>query len=278
MPSRARGARSASPSAAGRAAPAAPARRRRRRRRSRRRPASPARGRRRRRGRPPSSGPSAEADVAGGLDVAVRLLDARPRPRAAAPARTRPAGGDAKTTPSTAVSDQHRRDGGREGEAPRPRPRRAAETAASSRVASTRSTSSPAWPATATEGPKRQIQSAATAKPGVGHLLDVQPERHDRHPVAERREADRAGHQAEIPVAKQARLHPRQDKRCSAGQPSFGLRQGWCQARASSSASPSIGTRVCSSESRSRRVTVSSSIVWPSTVMPQGVPISSWRR
>ena len=32
------------------------------------------------------------------------------------------------------------------------------------------------------------------------------------------------------------------------------------------------------SESRSRSVTVSSSIVWSSTVTPQGVPISSWRR
>ena len=40
----------------------------------------------------------------------------------------------------------------------------------------------------------------------------------------------------------------------------------------------SIGTRTCSTESRSRRVTESSSIVWWSTVIPQGVPISSWRR
>ena len=40
----------------------------------------------------------------------------------------------------------------------------------------------------------------------------------------------------------------------------------------------SAATRVCSSESRSRRVTVPSSIVWPSTVIPHGVPISSWRR
>ena len=38
-----------------------------------------------------------------------------------------------------------------------------AETAASNRVASKRSTSSPACPATATEGPKRQIQSAGNA-------------------------------------------------------------------------------------------------------------------
>ena len=36
--------------------------------------------------------------------------------------------------------------------------------------------------------------------------------------------------------------------------------------------------RSCSSVSRSRRVTVSSSIVWWSTVTPKGVPISSWRR
>ncbi len=41
----------------------------------------------------------------------------------------------------------------------------------------------------------------------------------------------------------------------------------------------SIGNRTCSSESRSRRVTVlSSSTVWPSMVTHQGVPISSWRR
>ena len=38
------------------------------------------------------------------------------------------------------------------------------------------------------------------------------------------------------------------------------------------------GSATCSSESRSRSVTVSSSIVWWSTVTPQGVPISSWRR
>jgi hypothetical protein len=39
------------------------------------------------------------------------------------------------------------------------------EIAANSRVASTRSTSSPACPATATEGPNRQIHSAATVSP-----------------------------------------------------------------------------------------------------------------
>ena len=38
----------------------------------------------------------------------------------------------------------------------------------------------------------------------------------------------------------------------------------------SSSASPATGTRTCSSVSRSRRVTVSSSIVWWSTVIPHG--------
>ena len=38
------------------------------------------------------------------------------------------------------------------------------------------------------------------------------------------------------------------------------------------------GTRTCSSVSRSRRVTVPSFIVSPSTVMHQGVPISSMRR
>jgi hypothetical protein len=40
----------------------------------------------------------------------------------------------------------------------------------------------------------------------------------------------------------------------------------------------SILTRVCSIESRSRTVTVSSSSVWPSTVAQNGVPTSSWRR
>jgi hypothetical protein len=66
----------------------------------------------------------------------------------------------------------------------------------------------------------------------------------------------------------------------SAGWPqgSFGLRQDWASRAARSSPRPSIGTRVCSSESRSLSVTVSSSIVWWSTVMPQGVPTSSWRR
>src|SRR5688572_16049667 len=58
---------------------------------------------------------------------------------------------------------------------------------------------------------------------------------------------------------------------------SFGVCQGDSRRVPSTSPSPSTGTRVCSSESRSRRVTVSSSIVWPSTVIPQGVPISSWR-
>src|SRR5918996_1156579 len=48
--------------------------------------------------------------------------------------------------------------------------------------------------------------------------------------------------------------------------------------RSSSSPSSAIGTRSCSSVSRSRRVTVESSVDWPSTVTPNGVPISSWRR
>ena len=41
---------------------------------------------------------------------------------------------------------------------------------------------------------------------------------------------------------------------------------------------PAIGTRTCSSESRSRTVTASSSSDSWSTVIAQGVPISSWRR
>ena len=56
------------------------------------------------------------------------------------------------------------------------------------------------------------------------------------------------------------------------------LLSGSASRPASSSASPATGTRTCSSVSRSRSVTVSSSIVWWSTVIPQGVPISSWRR
>ena len=49
--------------------------------------------------------------------------------------------------------------------------------------------------------------------------------------------------------------------------------------RCSSSApSSATGTRSCTSVSRSRSVTVSSSSVWWSTVTPNGVPISSWRR
>ena len=61
-------------------------------------------------------------------------------------------------------------------------------------------------------------------------------------------------------------------------QPSFGLRHGSASLAARRSARPSAGTRACSRLSRSRSVTVPSSIVWPSTVIPQGVPISSWRR
>ena len=48
--------------------------------------------------------------------------------------------------------------------------------------------------------------------------------------------------------------------------------------RPTSAASSVTATRSCSSVSRSRRVTVSSSIVWWSMVTPNGVPISSWRR
>ncbi len=40
-----------------------------------------------------------------------------------------------------------------------------AETPANTRVASRRSTISPAWPATATDGPKRQTHRAATTSP-----------------------------------------------------------------------------------------------------------------
>ena len=61
-------------------------------------------------------------------------------------------------------------------------------------------------------------------------------------------------------------------------QPGFGLRQFSASLARRRSASPSIGTRSWVSESRSRRVTVSSSAVSPSIVIPQGVPISSWRR
>ena len=61
-------------------------------------------------------------------------------------------------------------------------------------------------------------------------------------------------------------------------QPSLGELQGSATFAARRSARPSAGTRSCSSVSRSRRVTVPSSIVWPSTVTPHGVPISSWRR
>ena len=58
----------------------------------------------------------------------------------------------------------------------------------------------------------------------------------------------------------------------------FGVCHGAATRRASSSASPSIGSRSCSSESRSRTVTVPSSSDWWSIVTPNGVPISSWRR
>ena len=45
-----------------------------------------------------------------------------------------------------------------------------------------------------------------------------------------------------------------------------------------SSTTSALFTRHCSSESRSRIVTVLSCSVWPSTVMQNGVPASSWRR
>ena len=64
----------------------------------------------------------------------------------------------------------------------------------------------------------------------------------------------------------------------AARQPSFGERQGAASRRWISPGSSSSEIRVCSSESRSRRVTVPSSIVWWSTVTPHGVPISSCRR
>src|SRR5581483_4057653 len=59
---------------------------------------------------------------------------------------------------------------------------------------------------------------------------------------------------------------------------SFGEVQGSASFASRSSPSSLAGTRSWASVSRSRRVTVPSSIVWPSTVTPQGVPISSWRR
>ena len=49
----------------------------------------------------------------------------------------------------------------------------------------------------------------------VADLLDVQPECDHRHPVAQRREADRAADQAKIAVAKQARAHVGRIGRCA---------------------------------------------------------------
>ena len=79
-----------------------------------------------------------------------------------------------------------------------------AEIAASSRVASIRSTSSPAWPATGDRGPEQADPERGDREPGVGRLLDLEPEGDDRDPVAERREADRARDEAEVAIAKQA--------------------------------------------------------------------------
>src|SRR4029077_15208889 len=59
---------------------------------------------------------------------------------------------------------------------------------------------------------------------------------------------------------------------------SFGVVHGALTRRSISSAMPSIGTRSCASESRSRSVTVRSSTLWWSIVRQNGVPISSWRR
>ena len=64
----------------------------------------------------------------------------------------------------------------------------------------------------------------------------------------------------------------------ASAQSSFGERHGASKRRTSSSGSSSIATRSCSSESRSRTVTVRSSSDWWSTVTQHGVPISSWRR
>ena len=74
------------------------------------------------------------------------------------------------------------------------RPRRRRPDRARRRVVSKRSTSRPAWPATA---PKARTGRSRAPRPRsrVGHLLDVQPERDDRDPVPHRGEADRAGHQ-----------------------------------------------------------------------------------
>ena len=88
-------------------------------------------------------------------------------------------------------------------------------------------------------------------------------------PAPKARESVRAGRAANGPWREGAG---------AGGQPSFGLCHGSASLAARRSARPSAGTRACSRLSRSRSVTVPSSIVWPSTVIPQGVPISSWRR
>ena len=68
-------------------------------------------------------------------------------------------------------------------------------------------------------------------------------------------------------------------RRPRGGQPwRLGEVQGAARRPCSSEARSAAGMRTCSSVSRSRTVTVPSSIVWWSTVTPQGVPISSWRR
>ena len=58
----------------------------------------------------------------------------------------------------------------------------------------------------------------------------------------------------------------------------FGERQSAASRSATFARAPPIGMRSCSSESRSRTVTVSSSSVCSSIVSPYGVPISSCRR
>ena len=80
------------------------------------------------------------------------------------------------------------------------------EIPASTRVASIRSTSSPSVPGDRNGGTKEADPEPGHRKSGARCLLDLEPERHDGDPVAQRRQTDRPRNQAKVSVSEQR--HP----------------------------------------------------------------------
>ena len=143
--------------------------------------------------------PEAEADVAGGLDVAVGLLR-RLRPASTGTSANSAGWETAKIAPSSTVSPsrtassarrQHRRLWRPPSRPPRPPP--AAASSPSGPPAAPRARRGP--PRARRGNPQRR-----DLEPGAGHLLDLEAEGDDGDPVAEGRQADRAGDQAKVTI------------------------------------------------------------------------------